>query len=99
MHSLFMEGKLEGFKGWLQDNDDEIRAYAALCIGNLARKDEYCIKMVQSDLTSSLVQLLQKGNSKEQQGAMSALRNLSLARIEFFFSFLFSFNISKKAII
>jgi len=41
MEDLFQSNALEGFKTWLESEDVEIRAYAALCIGNLARKGAF----------------------------------------------------------
>jgi len=37
MTSLFDDGTMEGFKKWLEHEDLTIRAFSALCIGNIAR--------------------------------------------------------------
>jgi len=56
--------------------------------------DSHCIQMVKGGIVESMVKLLKRADPKEQQGALSALRNLSLDRLpspsHSFFSFLFS---------
>ena len=94
MHDLFQLGHLEGFKEWLKDEDLVIRAYAALCISNLARTDAHCIAMVKGGLAPSIVDLLRREDPKEKNSALSCLRNLSLASTAIFPSFFLLSNVS-----
>jgi hypothetical protein len=116
MRDLFAGGHLEGFKTWLHHDDVTIRAYAALCISNLARSgitfssssslfllclspklklpynsDENCVSMVKGGLASSIVSFLKRDDPKEKNGALAALRNLSLASQLFPFLFFYLF--------
>lgn len=68
---------------WLHSEDIDLVITAVLAIGNFARNDDHCIKMVDDGLSSSLLGIL--SDHKEagedvrlQHALLSALRNLAI---------------------
>lgn len=68
---------------WLSSKDDTLQTAAALGIGNFARKDEHCIRMVADGVAGQLLDLLKSHNTKDgdirmQHAILSSLRNLAI---------------------
>ncbi|XP_027228646.1 rap1 GTPase-GDP dissociation stimulator 1 isoform X2 [Penaeus vannamei] len=71
--------------GWLTSDLEDLQIAGALAMGNFARSDAHCIKMVESGIADKLLKVLSSHNSGEgdirlQHAILSALRNLSIAR-------------------
>ncbi|XP_023217098.1 rap1 GTPase-GDP dissociation stimulator 1-like [Centruroides sculpturatus] len=85
MSILYEEGNgnvYQKTKCWLNSDDDVMQIAGALAAGNFARKDSYCIHMVEDHISESLLCLLEK-HSKDNDirllhAVLSALRNLAI---------------------
>ncbi|KAL3877381.1 hypothetical protein ACJMK2_035099 [Sinanodonta woodiana] len=86
MELLFAKGDgpifVESMK-WLESDDEHLQLSGALAVGNFARSDEHCQKLVEEGLVDVLVQVLwpdgQPNSSVSVQHAtLSALRNLAI---------------------
>jgi len=63
----------------LLDVDDlEILISATMIIGNIARSDEHCIRLVDAGVAKPLAEIVRHKDTRLQQLAAGALRNLSL---------------------
>lgn len=69
-------------KYWLNSDDDVMQIAGALAAGNFARKDSYCIQMVEDHISESLLSLLVKHSTDSDirllHAVLSALRNLAI---------------------
>ncbi|RXG68143.1 Rap1 GTPase-GDP dissociation stimulator 1-A [Armadillidium vulgare] len=85
---LYNNGEGEVYKelvNWLSSNLEDLQIAGALAVGNFARNDSHCIKMVNQNIGQQLLQVLSGHNSQEgdirlQHALLSALRNLSIAK-------------------
>ena len=67
------------FAQWLSNSDPEIRAYAALCITNIARTDAHCLQVLRSGLVDHLAGMILSTDVKEQNCSINAFRNLCIS--------------------
>jgi hypothetical protein len=65
MHFLDKTSLLSCMKTWLQSDDVDLMATSVLALGNFARTDEHCIRMVQDDMHIQLIDILTKNNGPE----------------------------------
>lgn len=66
---------------WLESIDEDLQITAVLAMGNFARTDAHCRRMVEQGIHRKLLKLLQRNSSKSgdircQHALLSALRNL-----------------------
>ncbi|XP_012214693.1 GTPase-GDP dissociation stimulator vimar isoform X2 [Linepithema humile] len=66
---------------WLESIDEDLQITAVLAMGNFARTDTHCKRMVEQGIHRKLLKLLQRNSSKSgdircQHALLSALRNL-----------------------
>lgn len=66
---------------WLESIDEDLQITAVLAMGNFARTDAHCKRMVEQGIHRKLLKLLQRNSSKSgdircQHALLSALRNL-----------------------
>ncbi|GAB6030924.1 hypothetical protein CHUAL_007752 [Chamberlinius hualienensis] len=71
---------------WLSSSNDTLQTAAALAIGNFARKDENCIKMVAEGISGQLINVIRKHNGADgdiqlQHAILSAIRNLAIPSV------------------
>lgn len=70
---------------WLTAGLEDLQIAAALAMGNFARNDGHCIKMVSSGIAEKLLKVLSSHNTSDgdirlQHALLSALRNLAIAK-------------------
>lgn len=75
-NSLFQEADL--LLDLLKSEDPEIQLHTTMIIGNIARSDENCVKLVDAGAAQLLGQLLLVKDPRLQQLAAGALRNLAI---------------------
>ncbi|XP_011694899.1 PREDICTED: rap1 GTPase-GDP dissociation stimulator 1 [Wasmannia auropunctata] len=66
---------------WLESVDEDLQITAVLAMGNVARTDTHCKRMVEQGIHRKLLKILEKNGSKSgdircQHALLSALRNL-----------------------
>lgn len=66
---------------WLENVDEDLQTTAVLAMGNIARTDTHCKRMVEQGIHRKLLKLLERNGSKSgnircQHALLSALRNL-----------------------
>lgn len=66
---------------WLESADEDLQTTAILAMGNIARTDTHCKRMVEQGIHRKLLKLLERngsrtGNIRCQHDLLSALRNL-----------------------
>ncbi|XP_077999749.1 rap1 GTPase-GDP dissociation stimulator 1-like [Glandiceps talaboti] len=91
MNILFNNGKgellQEVLSSWLQSSSMQRKISGALVIGNFARSDEHCIKLVECGVLKPFQELLQEHTNpgdvdmKLQHGILSAFRNLAISSV------------------
>eukprot|EP00128_Syssomonas_multiformis_P003923 Colp12_sorted_trinity150504_noHs@35833 len=64
---------------WLNVDDSNVRMWACLAIGNIARSDSHCEQLVNQGVVQPLMRAVGATDAKEQHAALGALKNLSLA--------------------
>jgi len=64
------------FFGFLDHENSDIKMYTTMAISNIARKDEYCSRLVQAGAVPLLVGLCK--DSRSQHYALGALRNIAI---------------------
>lgn len=47
---------------WLESEDVDLMTTGVLALGNFARTDNHCIKMVEDNVTGKLIEILSKNN-------------------------------------
>ncbi|KAF9930635.1 hypothetical protein FBU30_000261 [Linnemannia zychae] len=73
---------MERFLSWLQLTDrEDLQTCAALCLGNVARSDSHCVKLVHEyHAVEPLIHVVRKATDlKASHAATGVLRNLALA--------------------
>ncbi|CAO1298436.1 unnamed protein product [Diamesa tonsa] len=70
---------------WLESDDVDLMTTGVLALGNFARTDNHCIKMVEDNVTGKLIEILSKNNGIDgdmriQHALLSALRNLVIPK-------------------
>lgn len=86
MEYLYMDGKGPVYKetmSWMSSPNESLQIAGALAAGNFARKDDFCIHMVQDNVATILLSLLERHSGKDgdirlQHAILSALRNLAI---------------------
>lgn len=86
MEFLYMDGNGPVYKetmSWMSSSNDCLQIAGALAAGNFARKDDFCIHMVQDNVATNLLCLLERhagkdGDIRLQHAILSALRNLAI---------------------
>lgn len=86
MHLLYANGEGIVYRDmltWLQSEDIDLVITAVLAIGNFARNDDHCIKMIDDGLSGSLIGILSQHKEagedvRLQHALLSALRNLAI---------------------
>uniref|UniRef100_K1QHY6 Rap1 GTPase-GDP dissociation stimulator 1-A n=1 Tax=Magallana gigas TaxID=29159 RepID=K1QHY6_MAGGI len=68
---------------WLEDEDSRLQMAAVLAIGNFARNDNHCQRLVEEGIVEHLVEILKEHRDHEadmtlQHAILSALRNLAI---------------------
>ncbi|XP_063969607.1 rap1 GTPase-GDP dissociation stimulator 1-B-like [Lytechinus pictus] len=90
MAYIFQEGEGSFFRNvvdtWMTSQIEYFRISAALAIGNFARNDLNCIKLVSSGIVPQLLRLLKPYEGKEvdtrlTHAVLSALRNLAIPKV------------------
>lgn len=89
MRYLFNDGQSSLFKKvmseWLVSTNEMYQISAALALGNFARSDDHCSKLVELGVVKPLLQLLENPNReldiKLGHAVLSALRNLSIPKV------------------
>eukprot|EP00057_Strongylocentrotus_purpuratus_P008535 XP_011663009.1 PREDICTED: rap1 GTPase-GDP dissociation stimulator 1-B [Strongylocentrotus purpuratus] len=90
MAYIFQEGEGLFFRNvmdtWMASQVEYFRISAALAIGNFARNDHNCIKLVSSGIVPQLLRLLKPYEGKEvdtrlTHAVLSALRNLAIPKV------------------
>jgi hypothetical protein len=80
MHFLDKTSLLSCMKIWLASDDVDLMTTSVLALGNFARTDEHCIKMVEDNMHIQLIGILKKNNGPEAdvriQHALVSKRNL-----------------------
>ncbi|XP_039749309.1 rap1 GTPase-GDP dissociation stimulator 1-B [Pararge aegeria] len=97
MDSLYADGEGEVYRSavrWLRAGSHQLLATAVLAVGNFARRDEHCIRMMSDGIFDKLLDIFEQYNdsvsqneknpidkstiTKIQHAALSALRNLTV---------------------
>lgn len=65
---------------WLDSEDVDLMTTGVLALGNFARTDNHCIKMVEDNITGKLIEILSKNNGIDgdmriQHALVSQLNN------------------------
>ncbi|KAJ7373122.1 Rap1 GTPase-GDP dissociation stimulator 1 [Desmophyllum pertusum] len=89
MKVLFDDGNGSVYKlcvSWLSSEDQHLEISGCLAVGNFARTDEHCIKLVEQGVHVQLLQLLARTTKREnmgrhQQAVFSALKNLAMPAV------------------
>ncbi|KAE8737968.1 hypothetical protein FOCC_FOCC016561 [Frankliniella occidentalis] len=89
MAMLYGDGKGEVYKNmlqWVKTDNTDLQTTGVLALGNFARCDPHCMKMVESGVHEHFLLLLKKHNGQEddirlQHALLSALRNLAIPTI------------------
>ncbi|CAH1795499.1 unnamed protein product [Owenia fusiformis] len=70
---------------WLHSNNAHLRVAGALAVGNYARNDSHCIKLVEDSVTIFLLNLLRNHGNQDgvtlQHAIFSALKNLAIPAV------------------
>ncbi|KAG0363817.1 hypothetical protein BGZ54_008004 [Gamsiella multidivaricata] len=78
------KGVMDKFLAWLNLADrEDLQACAALCLGNVARSDQHCVKLVHEyHAVEPLIHVVRKATDlKASHAATGVLRNLALPEI------------------
>ncbi|XP_072038162.1 rap1 GTPase-GDP dissociation stimulator 1-B-like [Amphiura filiformis] len=93
MRYLFQNGEGKLFMlvltDWLSSPSPLYKISAALALGNFARSDEHCIKLVELGIVGPLLKLIRKDDNAEEDfvdmrlghAVLSALRNLAISKV------------------
>ncbi|XP_038060946.1 rap1 GTPase-GDP dissociation stimulator 1-like [Patiria miniata] len=90
MKYLFNDGQGSLFKivmsDWIKSPTDLYQISGALAIGNFARNDEHCIRLVELGVLGPLLQLLKRPEGEELDmrlghAVLSALKNLAIPKV------------------
>lgn len=65
MHHLDKTSLLADMKTWLESPDVDLMTTSVLALGNFARTDEHCTRMVQDNMHLKLFEILGKNNGRE----------------------------------
>lgn len=65
MHFLDKTPLLTYMKTWLESDDFDLLTTSVLALGNFARTDDHCTRMVQENMHVKLIQILAKNNAPE----------------------------------
>ena len=84
MNFLYDDGKGPVYKKlieWLESIDEDLQITAVLAMGNVARTDIHCKRMVEQGIHQKLLKILERNGNKSgdircQHALLSALRNL-----------------------
>lgn len=84
MNFLYDDGKgpvYQKLVEWLESVDEDLQITAVLAMGNVARTDTHCKRMVEQGIHRKLLKILERNDSKSgdircQHALLSALRNL-----------------------
>jgi hypothetical protein len=85
MHFLDKTPLLSYVRTWLESNDVDLMTTSILALGNFARTDDHCIRMVQDNMHVKLIEVLAKNNGPDddvrlQHALLSAIRNLVIPK-------------------
>ncbi|CRL08518.1 CLUMA_CG021337, isoform A [Clunio marinus] len=85
MHFLDKTPLLSYMKTWLESDDIYLMTTSVLALGNFARTDEHCLRMVEHDMHFKMIEILKKNTSPEsdvrlQHALLSAIRNLVIPK-------------------
>lgn len=85
MHFLDETPLLSYMQKWLDTNDVDLMTTSVLAMGNFARTDNHCIRMVQDNIMFKLIEILAKNNGPDsdvrlQHALLSAIRNLVIPK-------------------
>lgn len=65
MHFLDKTPLLSYMKAWLESDDVDLITTSVLALGNFARTDNHCIRMVEDNMHVKLIEVLAKNNGPE----------------------------------
>lgn len=65
MHFLDKTPLLSYMNTWLTSDDGDLMTTSVLALGNFARTDNHCIRMVQDNMHVKLIEILSKNNSPD----------------------------------
>lgn len=65
MHLLEKTLLLSYMKSWLESDDVDLMTTSVLALGNFARTDNHCIRMVKDNMHIKLIDILAKNNGPE----------------------------------
>lgn len=65
MHFLDKTPLLSYMKTWLESEDVDLMTTSVLALGNFARTDDHCTRMVQDNMHIKLIEILSKNNGPE----------------------------------
>lgn len=65
MHYLDKTPLLKHIKTWLESSHVDLMTTSILALGNFARTDEHCIRMVEGKMHMKLIEILSKNNGPE----------------------------------
>lgn len=88
-HDYCMDSIFKGFSVFIKlgkHEDQNVKTYTAMILGNISRKDEYCERLLKAGAIPILTDLC-KEDARVQHLALGALRNIAIPGL-FFVSFL-----------
>lgn len=79
-------------KGWLDSEDFDLLTTSVLALGNFARTDEHCTRMVEENMHVKLIEILAKNNAPEadvrlQHALVGCLVKLHKSQLEVCFRY------------
>lgn len=82
MHYLDETPLLSSIQQWLDSSDEYLITTSVLALGNFARTDNHCIKMVEDKVLLKLIDILKTSTQREPSDVNSRLQH-ALVRKEF----------------
>ena len=79
-HDSCMDVIFESFSVFfdlLKHEDENVKTYTAMIVGNISRTDEYCIRLVKAGAIPILKKMCEEG-ARIQHLALGALRNIAI---------------------
>lgn len=85
MHHLYDTPLHRNIETWLDADDMDLLQFGVLALGNFARTDSHCIRMVETGVMHKMLAILARNNSTDdneplQHALLSTLRNLVIPK-------------------
>jgi len=81
MHYLDETSLLSNIQQWLESKDEYLVNSSVLALGNFARTDNHCIKMVENKILLKLIDILKTSTQREHSDVDSRLQHALVSSI------------------